>query len=159
MTEPYKCKLKLLCYHIIMTWAHNVMTSLRYDNTTVWELASPRLQLYAPKKTIWCRNCTNLCHSACHLSILRSGATTLTVIAKLGLKYREIDPIFQQMDRLHLIARYHNTREKSKRYKMARYLARRQKLCYWKVGDTNWTKWLDRIRPKNLWKYGKLLWN
>ena len=105
----------------------NLEAVSRLATTNSSESLHHRVFSYAPKNTIWCRNFTSICHSACHSSSLGSGASSLAVAAKIGLKYRATDPFVKQMVRLDLIARYHSRRKKSNQYKKARYLARKQK--------------------------------
>ena len=70
---------------------------------------------------------TGLCHSAVHSSSLGNGLACINLAKIIGLKYKRTDPFIQQMKKTDTRNRRNAIRAQTRRYKVSRYIARRNK--------------------------------
>jgi hypothetical protein len=98
-------------------------------NTNACESLNHRAFTYAPKFTVWSRNFSGLCMSACLSNSLGTGKSTLTVSNKLGVPYSKIiGPMVNFMKSTDHEKEYARKYKQSNLYKFKRFVSRFKKI-------------------------------
>ena len=114
----------------------NLRKISRLSTTNRSESLHHRVFTYAPKCTVWSRNFTGLCHSAVHSSSVGTGQSSLSLAARVGIRFKYTDPLFKHMKALDATNSYHLKRKSSQQYKLSRHLARKRR-CSQRIKDNS----------------------